>query len=95
MSRVENGLVKLSSSFSNYILKRGNIIVNGSINDEKLVQELLDFKDKIENIITKCFGTSQGIIKTFQICFENFINQRSEKVAELIGKLAAVYSLFF
>ena len=47
---------------------------------------LLDFKEKIDNIITVCFGKNDVFINTMRDSFENFINVRQNKPAEYIGK---------
>ena len=45
----------------------------------------VDFKDKLDNIIAVCFGQNVGFVKCLKESFENFINQRQNKPAELIG----------
>ena len=44
-----------------------------------------DFKDKLDNIIETCFGQNPKFINAMKESFENFINQRQNKPAELIG----------
>ena len=46
-----------------------------------------DFKDKIDNIITVCFGKNEQFIQAMRDSFEAFINARQNKPAEYIGKL--------
>ena len=46
-----------------------------------------DFKDKLDNIIEVCFGQNPKFINAMKESFENFINQRQNKPAELIGKI--------
>jgi hypothetical protein len=46
-----------------------------------------DFKDKLDNIIVVCFAQNPKFVNTMKESFENFINQRQNKPAELIGKL--------
>nr|KAG5690953.1 hypothetical protein BaRGS_027272 [Batillaria attramentaria] len=54
-SRVRDGLKELCTAFSAYIKKTGRLIVvnpsNDAEKDKDMVQNLLDFKDKIDNII--------------------------------------------
>lgn len=89
-SRVKDGLKELCSAFSAYIKKTGKLIVvnptNDAEKDKDMVQHLLDFKDKIDNIIEVCFGQNQKFINAMKESFENFINQRQNKPAELIAK---------
>lgn len=51
-----------------------------------------DFKDKIDNIIEVCFGQNQKFINAMKESFENFINQRQNKPAELIGESKAYFT---
>ena len=45
----------------------------------------VDFKDKIDNITSVCFAQNEKFINAMKESFENFINQRQNKPAELIG----------
>ncbi|XP_044736413.1 cullin-4B [Chrysoperla carnea] len=85
-SRVKNGLVELCAAFNLYIKKRGRAIVIDPEKDKTMVQELLDFKDKIDNIINNCFQRNEKFNNSCREAFENFINQRANKPAELIAK---------
>ncbi|XP_046371924.1 cullin-4A-like [Haliotis rufescens] len=89
-NRVRDGLRQLFLSFGLYIKNTGRVIVvnqeNDSDKDKDMVQCLLDFKDKIDNIISTCFGRNDKFINAMKDSFENFINQRQNKPAELIAK---------
>lgn len=50
-----------------------------------MIQELLDFKDKMDNVIQQCFQKNDNFNNTMKEAFENFINNRPNKPAELIG----------
>lgn len=50
-----------------------------------MVQELLDFKDKMDNIVCVCFKKNEKFSNSLREAFEYFINQRANKPAELIG----------
>lgn len=52
-----------------------------------MVQELLDFKDKMDNMVIKCFQRNEKFSNSLKEAFEHFINQRANKPAELIGKI--------
>lgn len=54
--------------------------------DKSMVQDLLDFKDKMDNVVGSCFQKSEKFINSVKEAFEHFINQRPNKPAELIGK---------
>lgn len=50
-----------------------------------MVQDLLDFKDKLDNIVRNCFDHNDKYVNSLREAFEFFVNQRSNKPAELIG----------
>lgn len=50
-----------------------------------MVQELLDFKDKVDHIIDVCFLKNEKFVNAMKEAFETFINKRPNKPAELIG----------
>lgn len=52
-----------------------------------MVQELLDFKDKMDNIVNTCFHKNEKFANSLKEAFEAFINQRANKPAELIGNI--------
>lgn len=54
--------------------------------DKTMVQELLDFKDKMDYIVYNCFQRNEKFSYSLKEAFEYFINQRPNKPAELIGK---------
>ena len=54
--------------------------------DKTMVQELLDFKDKMDNIVNTCFHKNEKFANSLKEAFEAFINQRANKPAELIGR---------
>jgi len=51
-----------------------------------MVQDLLDFKDKMDVIVRTCFEHNEKFTNSLREAFEFFINQRANKPAELIGK---------
>lgn len=50
-----------------------------------MVQELLDFKDKMDYMVSHCFQKNEKFANSLKEAFEYFINQRANKPAELIG----------
>ncbi|KAJ8930872.1 hypothetical protein NQ314_016292 [Rhamnusium bicolor] len=87
LSRVKNGLTELCTAFNGFIKKRGRTIVIDPEKDKTMVQELLDFKDTMDNIVITCFNRNEKFSNSLKEAFEHFINQRTNKPAELIGKL--------
>ncbi len=85
LSRVPNGLDQLRVAFSQYIKKRGRDIVINPEKDNEMVQELLDFKEKLDMTLD-CWNQNEKFIHALKDSFEHFINQRANKPAELIAK---------
>lgn len=85
-SRVKNGVVELCTAFNGYIKKKGRTIVIDPEKDKSMVQDLLDFKDKMDFIVNTCFDHNEKFMNSLREAFEFFINQRSNKPAELIAK---------
>ncbi|XP_052895296.1 cullin-4B [Anopheles moucheti] len=84
--RVKNGTTELCAHFNAYIKKKGRTIVIDPEKDKSMVQDLLDYKDKMDNIVNSCFEKNEKFGNSLREAFEYFINQRSNKPAELIAK---------
>lgn len=85
LSRFVNGIDQLKTYFSQYIKKRGRDIVINPEKDVVMIQELLDFKERLD-AISECWNNNEKFTHALKDSFEHFINQRSNKPAELIGK---------
>lgn len=59
-----------------------------------MVQNLLDFKDKMDNVIDVCLSKNEKFVNALKESFETFINQRQNKPAELIGNGYTVNILY-
>ncbi|XP_077001268.1 cullin-4B isoform X2 [Tamandua tetradactyla] len=85
-SRVRSGVQVLLQQWIEYIKAFGSTIVINPEKDKTMVQELLDFKDKVDHIIDICFLKNEKFINAMKEAFETFINKRPNKPAELIAK---------
>ncbi|KAG8192285.1 hypothetical protein JTE90_002110 [Oedothorax gibbosus] len=85
-ARVKNGLSLLCSHFNLYIKKTGRVIVSNPEKDKTMVQELLEFKERMDVIVNQCFQRNEKFVNTLKEAFETFVNQRPNKPAELIAK---------
>ncbi|XP_072251514.1 cullin-4B [Leuresthes tenuis] len=85
-SRVRGGVQVLLQHWIEYIKAFGSTIVINSEKDKTMVQELLDFKDKVDHIIDVCFLKNERFVNAMKEAFETFINKRPNKPAELIAK---------
>ncbi|XP_029767733.1 cullin-4B [Terrapene carolina triunguis] len=92
-SRVRGGVQVLLQHWIEYIKAFGSTIVINPEKDKTMVQELLDFKDKVDHIIDVCFLKNEKFVNAMKEAFETFINKRPNKPAELIGFL--VFDCFF
>ncbi|KAK7138028.1 hypothetical protein R3I94_013609 [Phoxinus phoxinus] len=85
-SRVRGGVQVLLQHWVEYIKVFGSTIVINPEKDKTMVQELLDFKDKVDHIIDVCFMKNEKFVNGMKEAFETFINKRPNKPAELIAK---------
>uniref|UniRef100_A0A8C4Q0Q2 Cullin 4B n=1 Tax=Eptatretus burgeri TaxID=7764 RepID=A0A8C4Q0Q2_EPTBU len=85
-SRVKGGLQTLLHHWSEYIKVFGTTIVVNPEKDRTMVQELLDFKDKVDHVVEICFQRSDRFVIAMKEACETFINKRLNKPAELIAK---------
>lgn len=85
-SRVKGGLDSLCEYFGAHVKLRGLTIVEDSEKDKTMVQELLDFKSKLDEVIEDAFNKNEKFIIAMKDSFEHFINKRQNKPAELIAK---------
>lgn len=60
-----------------------------------MVQDLLDFKDKMDVIVRNCFEHNEKFTNSLREAFEFFINQRANKPAELIGMQSCQCKVIF
>ena len=61
------------------------MIVMNTDQDDKMIDELLAFKEKLDQFLHECFHNNEKFVNTLKDSFEYFINQRVNKPAELIG----------
>lgn len=85
-SRVSNGQADLCAQFNKYIKQKGLLKVTDPEGDRTMVQDLLEFKRKIDTVVSECFQNQDRFVNTVKEAFETFINQRPNKPAELIAK---------
>jgi len=86
LGRVKTGQQELCSKMAEYVKKRGKVIVINPEKDKTMVQELLDFKEKLDKILQQCFRNNDKFVTSLKDSFESFINQRQNKPAEMIAK---------
>eukprot|EP00118_Oscarella_pearsei_P010943 m.69945 g.69945 ORF g.69945 m.69945 type:complete len:795 (+) comp35648_c0_seq13:32-2416(+) len=86
ISRVRDGTVKLCVAWASLIKRWGLAVVVNPEKDKTMVQELLDFKHKLDEILRIAFQQNEKFVNSLRDSFEVFINKRLNKPAELIAK---------
>ena len=71
---------------TNFFQTHGRILVIDPEKDEKMVDELLNFKEKLDRFVQECFHNNERYSNILKDSFEHFINQRVNKPGELIAK---------
>ena len=66
--------------------KSGAAIVSDPERDKNMVQELLELKVKVDQIIVEAFNCNEKLHGVVRESFESVVNRRQNKPAELIGK---------
>lgn len=84
--KLVNGIEDLKVSFTDFIKKNGLAIINDEERDKTMVEDILQFKHKIDTIFETCFQKNEVLKYAIKSAFENFINARQNKPAELIAK---------
>jgi len=90
LNRIPDGTVKLCNCFNQFIKTHGKLSIHLACQDvekeKTLIQEMIDFKDRMDRLVRESFDTNERFINSLKEAFENFINVRTNKVAELIAK---------
>ena len=86
LGKVSDGHTELKGKMCDFVKKRGRVIVVNPEKDKTMVQELLDFKSKLDHILEECFNGNEKFTVSMKEAFETFINTRQNKPAELIAK---------
>ncbi|GMH32280.1 hypothetical protein BSKO_00114 [Bryopsis sp. KO-2023] len=76
----------LKVAFQDYIRKKGSQIMTDEGKDKEMVEKLLEFKSRLDDILATAFHSNKNFIQALKEAFEKFINQRQNKPAELTAK---------
>ncbi|KAJ3109116.1 Cullin-4B [Phlyctochytrium bullatum] len=76
----------LASRHMKTCLAKGRVIVIDPAQDLQMVQNLLNLKSSIDKVVATAFENDPDMVRTVKESFENFINQRPNKPAEMIAK---------
>jgi len=81
-----DGFNALKNELAQWVKHQGSAIVVNPEKDSTMVNELLDFKQKIDEIMKKCFENNRVLGDAVHDAFKYFINIRKNRPAELIAK---------
>ena len=81
-----DGLTMLRDQFGAYIRKAGEAIVNDRERDDQMIDRLLEYKAKMDRIVSESFQRETTFSNAQKDSFEVFVNKRENKPAELIAK---------
>src|SRR5699024_2202159 len=78
LSRITNGIFRLCTCFNLFIKNRGKLMVHLTSTDPEkektLIQDLIDFKDQMDNLVRQCFSNNDRFGNSLKEAFETFIN---------------------
>ncbi|KAJ8979061.1 hypothetical protein NQ317_005742 [Molorchus minor] len=86
VKKVPLGVKHLSDSFIEYISKKGVLIVNKPDNEKNMIQDLMDFKDKLDYIVERHFRGNDIFNDIIRNSFVKVINNKQNKPAQLLAK---------
>ena len=69
-----------------YVQDTGAELVNNPSGDEEMIPSLLQFKSRLDSLLTQSFSSNPLFAQTLRESFEHFINRRRDKPAEYIAK---------
>jgi len=81
-----DALPKLRAAFAEYIKRVGASMVSDVEKERNLVQELLQFKERLDLVLSQAFCANELFGHSLKEAFEQFINVRQNRPAELVAK---------
>jgi cullin-4 len=81
-----SGLDNLKAAFAAHVKRAGLQLVNDPTRDSSMVENLLQFKSKLDQLLQEACGNSDAFAHMLKESCEAFINVRQNKPAELIAK---------
>eukprot|EP00976_Prorocentrum_cordatum_P068315 1179085-Prorocentrum_minimum.AAC.6 len=79
-------LDQMKAALSNYIKTTGKELIMDEEKDNDMVNLLLEMKARLDTILVESFGRNEAFGNATKEAFEQFINLRSNRPAELIAK---------
>ncbi|CAO3591067.1 unnamed protein product [Absidia cylindrospora] len=79
-------VTKLRVAFMDYIKNHGVGLIKDPAKDSTMVLTLLQYKDKLDQTLKMAFHNNPSFSNALKESFENFINSRDNKPAEMLAK---------
>ncbi|KAG7222385.1 hypothetical protein INR49_016340 [Caranx melampygus] len=89
-SKVKGGLPTLLQFWRDYIKSFGGEIVCTPEKDKDMVQDLLDFKDKMDNVAQSCFTRNEGFINAMKEAAGNK-EATEEELERILDKIMIIF----
>ena len=71
-----------------YIVSEGKKLVNNdNVKDEELVRNIIEFRQKMVNLLQKSLDRDSNVDLTIKTSFENFINENEKTAKSLVSYL--------
>ena len=83
-----NAQEPLRDTYSGYIRRHGEDLVNDTTREREMVTDLLQFQQRMENALNTAFENDDRFRLALKNSFEHFINLKANKVAEFMAKFA-------
>jgi len=81
-----NALPELRQAFAAHIKSVGGAMVSDQERERGLVQELISFKEKLDTVLAQAFAGNEQFGHSLKESFEQFINIRQNRPAELVAR---------
>mmetsp|Transcript_54946 Transcript_54946/g.112192 ORF Transcript_54946/g.112192 Transcript_54946/m.112192 type:complete len:775 (+) Transcript_54946:478-2802(+) len=85
-----NALQPVRTAFTAYVKRAGVEMVTNEEREKEMVQDLLDFKAKLDYLLEEAFDANEELSHSLKDAFEFLINVRQNKPAEHIAKFVDV-----
>lgn len=80
------GLENLGNYFSKYVINRGKQIINKLDNENNMIQDLISFKDDLDDIVKYYFDENECYNDIIRNTFSKFFITNHNKPAQLLTK---------
>lgn len=76
----------LRLAWNQYIKRKGSELVNDRSKDKTMIEELLSFRSKLDQLLVECFENDGDFLYSLKEGFESAVNSRMNAPSELLAK---------